>query len=160
VDASDTFGSSMAHTMGTKKLMHEPEAPESRPIVRLNKVVLVDYGEINNYVTETLLRFMSIAKELIPEEKASMVIDYLKNIERLDDVPELVFLETEGRLAEIKDFLKEFSSLSDFVRSKCKLVIIAGRNSSEEEKLELMQHPGIIRYFKKPLDVYQFKDFI
>ncbi|MBK7573076.1 MAG: hypothetical protein IPI10_16205 [Bacteroidetes bacterium] len=74
------------------------------------------------------------------------------NTKRLSDVPELIFLNLEMTGLKNFDFLNEFASLSDFIRNKCKIVIVTA-----QPILEIVSNTSIVRYLQKPLDVFQLQ---
>lgn len=131
----------------------------SRPEPRFNSVVLIDDNDVDLYVNETIIKVISLSKEVKKEPNPSNFINQLNDAERLSEVPELVFLDLNMKGMNGFEFLEEFSHLSDFVRNKCKIIIVTSSESSADKNHALM-NSSVIRYFIKPLDVYQLKDFM
>lgn len=153
--------------MKAKKIFPNPPFTAVLPKPKFNRVMLVDDNETELFITETILKAISIAREIRLEEDPVSVLNYLQNIERLSEVPELIFLNINMRRMNGFDFLTEFNKLSDFVKNKCKIVAISDIHNNEPEKVmdadvkyRVMLNPGVVRFLVRPLDVYQLKDFI
>lgn len=87
------------------------------------------------------------------------MINFLNNVTRLSDVPELIFLNLDMPNDGGFRFLEEFNNLSDFIRSKCKIVVTTTA-LDQDTKHKVLMNPSVVRYLVKPLDVFQLKDFI
>ena len=147
-----------AHTMKHRK-MKPLESPETRPIPRFNKIIVVENNQIGHFINESVIKAVSISKEIERMPSASAMLEFLHNIQRLDEVPELIFLDLESTGCSEVEFIRQFQTMSDFVRNKCKIIIIAEK-LSQEEMLALSVCPSIIKIIIKPLDVFQLRDFI
>lgn len=87
------------------------------------------------------------------------VLEDLQKVQRLTEVPELIFLDLNMPEMNGFEFIRRFSELPDFVRSKCKIVIVTSSTDTTDKHKALM-HPSVVRFLQKPLDVYQLKDFV
>ncbi len=141
--------------MSTKKAHNYPFSDSPKTRHRFESVALIDDNTLDLFINETILKAAGIAKNVSVYSKPADFINQLINAERLSDVPELIFLNLEMTGLEKFDFLSEFSSLSDFIRSKCKIVVITA-----QPILKLVSNTSIVRYLQKPLDVFQLKEFL
>ena len=141
--------------MSTEKVHNYPFSESSKPRHRFESIVLIDDDTVDLFINETILRAAGISKNVVVLSHPQDFINQLINTERLSEVPELVFLNLQMRGLENFDFLGEFSLLSDFIRSKCKIVIITA-----QPIVKLLSNTSIVRYLQKPLDVFQLKEFL
>lgn len=141
--------------MSTKKVHTYPFSPAPAQHERFERVVLVDDDSLELFINETILKAAGIAKTVEVLSQPKDLINQLHNTERLSDVPELIFLHLEMKGLANFDFLAEFAQLSDFIRSKCKIVVI-----TSQPVLRLLSNTSIVRYLQKPLDVFQLKEFL
>lgn len=135
------------------------ESPEVAPIPRFRKAIVIDDNEVDQKITETILQACNVAEEVSIESDPHKVIHNLHNVERLTDVPELIFVNLHMKKLDNLDFLEEFESMSDFVKNKCKLIILTSLNDLNEKHRALMK-PSVVRYLIKPLDLFQLREFI
>lgn len=144
--------------MPTKKIL-SPQ--EDKPIVqpRFNQIILIDDSEIDLFINQAIIKTISLTQDIITTSEPADVLNQLTNTSLLSDVPELIFLDMDMKSMSGFTFLEEFSKLSDFVKSKCKIVITTS-SQIKEEKLKALMHPSVIRYFVKPLDVSHLRDFM
>ncbi len=141
--------------MPTKKVYNYPFSDSPSPRHRFESIALIDDNTLDLFINETILKAAGIAKNVSVHSKPADFINQLINTERLSDVPELIFLNLEMSGLENFDFMKEFSCLSDFIRSKCKIVVITA-----QPIVKLLSNTSIVRYLQKPLDVFQLKEFL
>jgi two-component SAPR family response regulator len=145
--------------MKAKKHQPEIEVREQRPLPRFGRAVIIDNEGIENQITETMLRACFVAKEISIVSDPIQFINDLHNVERLSEVPELIFVNLDLQALKKVDFIAEFQSMSDFVRSKCKIVVLSNTyNLGEKQKL--LKNACVVRYFVKPLDAFQLREFI
>lgn len=141
--------------MATKKVHNYPLSEAPKPRNRFESVALIDDDTLDLFINETILKAAGIAKNVSVHSNPAKFINQLVNTERLSDVPELVFLNLEMFGLANFDFLSEFAALSDFIRNKCKIVII-----SSQPIVKAISNTSIVRYLQKPLDVFQLKEFL
>jgi CheY-like chemotaxis protein len=139
--------------MAAKRLDPTSYPPDVKPTPRFKKVLLIDDSEVDLFINRTILRDISFAKEIHEEMNPERAMDFLKNIERLSQVPDIIFLDLNMPIMSGFEFLDEFSKLSEFVRNKCKIIVVTSSPSAMDKHRALM-FKSVIRYFTKPIDKY------
>jgi len=145
--------------MTAKKIQQIDFLPETRPIPKFDKVMLIDDSEADLFINGTILKAMFFTKSIQEEMSSEKALNYLKEITRLSDVPDVIFLDLNMPAMDGFEFLMEFNSLPDFVRNKCKIIVVTA-SPLEEDRHRAMMHPNVIRYFVKPLDAFHLREFI
>ncbi len=145
--------------MKAKKHQTTFDASDQRPVPRFNKAIVIDDNETEQGITEAILRACLVAKKVKLETDPQKVINSLHNVERLTDVPELIFVNLHMKSMKDLNFLVEFNGMSDFVKNKCKLIILTDLPDLEE-KHRVLLHPCVVRYLIKPLDAFQLREFV
>ena len=146
--------------MSTKKIQSKPSHHISgRPQPRFKKIVIINDNDVDLFINEALLNEISLSREVKREDSPFNVISELKQTDRLSDVPELIFLDLKMESKNGYSFLDEFRLLSDFVRNKCKIVVITSAEHNED-KFRILMNPSVIRLLVKPVDVFQIKEII
>jgi response regulator of citrate/malate metabolism len=143
--------------MSEKKIRSSKDRQGQSPKQQtLNKILIIDDNDVDLFINESLLKEVRLSREVKREISPANVISQLKKTEKLADVPDLIFIDLQVEGKSGLKFLDEFSSLSDFIRNKCKIIVIAGAENYDE-KSQILLNPNVIRYLVKPLDIIQLK---
>ncbi len=145
--------------MKAKKQTPSFQLQEQQPTPRFHKAIVLDENETEHQITETILRACYVAKEVKLESDPYAAIHNLHNIQRLSEVPELIFVNLHMKALENLDFIAEFEGMSDFIKNKCKLIVLTS-HSDLEEKQKILMNTCVVRYLVKPLDAFQLREFI
>lgn len=145
--------------MTAKKIQPINVLPESRPFPRFNKVLLIDDNKTDLFINETIIKSLLLSKEIMQEQSARNAIEFLKNVKKLTDAPDMIFLDLNMPGMDGFQFLTEFNRLSEFVKSKCKIIVVTS-SASKDDKHQALMNKNVVRYITKPLDVYHLRDFI
>ena len=131
----------------------------SRPTPRFNRVFIIDDSEIDLEVEKIIIKGINLAKRIDLRTKAEDVINELSNIKRLDEVPELIFLDLKMPGMDGLEFLQAFNELPEFVRQKCNIVVVTSSNDQKTIDMTYM-NPSVIDYVVKPLDAENARKFL
>ena len=146
--------------MSIKKIQSKPSHQLSggtQP--RFKRIVIINENDLDLFINEALFHEFSLSNEVKYELNPANLINELKKADRLSEIPELIFLDLKMENIEGFSFLDEFKNLSDFVRNKCKIIIVTSQEHNED-KFRILMNPSVIRLLIKPIDVFQIKDII
>ena len=125
--------------------------PSNAPAKRYHRVIVIDDNDLDLNIVSTLIGNVNLAKQIDKRSKAEEVIKELSNIIRLDEVPDLIFLDLNMPEMNGFDFLVAFNSLPEFIKNKCKIVIVTSADSIEDSR-KVSIYPNVIKYMRKPVD--------
>jgi CheY-like chemotaxis protein len=145
--------------MTAKKIEPIDFLPDFRPQPRFDKVLLIDDSKTDLFINQTILRSLLFAKEIQQETDPKRALEFLRNVDKLSDIPDLLFLDLNMPEMNGFEFLAEFNQLPEFVRNKCKIVVITS-SSNKDQRNKALMNKNVIRYIVKPLDAFHLRDFM
>lgn len=132
--------------------------PSLRQSPRFDLVMIVEDDQQDLFINSVLIRQSKSARELITESNPANVIEYLKTA-IYTAIPDLILLNIELMNKDGYNLMLHFSQLPEMVRQKTKIVIVSAKYQKEERMMSLL-NPYVVGYMIKPIDIYQFRDYI
>ena len=128
-------------------------------IPRYSRIIIIDDSEIDLEVEKIIMKGINLARTIDLRTKGQEVIQELSNIRRLDEVPELIFLDLNMPGMNGIEFLNAFNFLPEFVKQKCSIVIVTSTNVQRTVDMTYT-NPSVIDYVVKPLDAEYARKFL
>jgi CheY-like chemotaxis protein len=117
----------------------------------LNCVLLVDDDQVNNFLTERLIKKLGITNKVKTSLNGEEALLYLaKSCCSFDEgYPEVIFLDNNMPEMNGIEFMESFNQINFNSNSKVKIIVLtASENPKDREKLEGL---GVQAYLTKPL---------
>ncbi len=127
---------------------------------KLNKILLIDDSESDNFVHKRLLKKENIAEEIVVKYSGEDALEYLSTL--VDSVypkPDLIFLDINMPGMNGWEFLDHYRELG--IEKKGGIVItMLTTSSSEEDRQKASQNALINRFENKPLTKDRLYDIL
>ena len=118
----------------------------------LNKAMIIDDDELNNYICSKIITYTGFAKDTIDFTHADQALAHLIKIinENPDDLPEIIFLDIDMPGIDGWAFLKEYEKLDKIYKDKIYLSILT-TSVFESDRNKAEEYTDIDSYLCKPL---------
>jgi len=126
-------------------------------------VMLIDDNEIDNLINQKMVEAAGLSKYIYTHTGAKSAIEFLKNIEQLENnvvesvLPDIIFLDIDMPLMDGFQFLEEFNKLKDTTRAKCKIVMLTS-SINPQDVSKSKKYESVKKYLNKPLSQESLKE--
>jgi CRISPR-associated protein Cas8b1/Cst1 subtype I-B len=117
---------------------------------RYRKVLLIDDNEIDNFINERMITSSGFSTEVTVKNSADAALDFLKSLNSKEEYPEIIFLDLNMPVKDGFEFLIEYETISDDIKTYSKIVVLSSSISPEDiNKASTNTH--VFKYVNKPL---------
>ncbi len=118
---------------------------------RFKKALLIDDNDIDNFINKKLLVKTRFALDIVEKKSASSALDYLRSAKEMkEELPDIIFLDIMMPVMDGFDFLDEFDTLSDEIKTHSKIIMLSSTESFKDLN-RANSNKYVHKFLNKPL---------
>jgi CheY-like chemotaxis protein len=117
---------------------------------RYRKVLLIDDNEIDNFINERMITSSGFSAEVTVKNSADAALDFLKSLTNKEEYPEIIFLDLNMPVKDGFDFLIEYETITEEIKTFSKIVVLSSSISPEDIN-RASTNTHVFKYVNKPL---------
>lgn len=120
----------------------------SKPI---DLVMLVDDNDTDNFISKRIIEITKFANRVEVKNSGKSALDYLReNQDKVEELPNLIFLDINMPIVDGFVFLYEFEKFNDSIKDKCKVIILSSSDNKRDID-KIVNNNHVIKFITKPL---------
>ena len=117
----------------------------------IDLVMLVDDNDTDNFISKRIIEITKFASRVEVKSSGKHALDYLReNQNIIDNLPNVIFLDINMPIVDGFVFLYEFEKFNEFVRNKCKVIILSSSDNKRDID-KIVNNNHVIKFITKPL---------
>jgi CheY-like chemotaxis protein len=113
-------------------------------------VMLVDDSGIDNFVNKTMIK-QNLTDHIVIKDTVKDALNYLRmESDKIQNIPDLIFLDINLPALSGFDFLKEYENLSESIKNKSKIIVLSSSDKPEDIE-QMMSNKYVKDYLIKPM---------
>lgn len=117
----------------------------------IDRVMLVDDNDTDNFISKRIIEITGFAEEVEVKNSGKSALEYLEeNKDDVNGLPEIIFLDINMPIVDGFVFLYEFEKFNEYVKSKCKVIILSSSDNKRDID-KIINNDHVIKFITKPL---------
>jgi len=117
----------------------------------IDLVMLVDDNDTDNFISKRIIEITKFAQRVEVKNSGKSALDYLReNQDKVEDLPNLIFLDINMPIVDGFVFLYEFEKFNETIKDKCKVIILSSSDNKRDID-KIVNNNHVIKFITKPL---------
>ncbi|MEP2773397.1 MAG: response regulator [Fulvivirga sp.] len=113
--------------------------------------MLVDDNDTDNFISKRIIEITKFAQRVEVKNSGKSALDYLReNQDKIEDLPNLIFLDINMPIVDGFVFLYEFEKFNETIKDKCKVIILSSSDNKRDID-KIVNNNHVIKFITKPL---------
>lgn len=114
-------------------------------------VLLVDDNDTDNFISKRIIEITGFAGRVEVCNSGKSALDYLRNnLNNLENIPNLIFLDINMPVVDGFVFLYEFDKFPEAVKNKVRIAILSSSDNKRDID-KIVNNDHVINFITKPL---------
>ena len=117
----------------------------------IERVMLVDDNDTDNFISRRIIEITKFAKDVIVKNSGKGALDYLREFKDSEsDLPDIIFLDINMPIVDGFVFLYEYEKFGSLVKDKCRVIILSSSDNKRDID-KIVNNDYVIKFVTKPL---------
>ena len=126
----------------------------------IDLVMLVDDNDTDNFISKRIIEITKFAGRVEVKSSGKNALDYLReNQTKIENLPNIIFLDINMPIVDGFVFLYEFEKFNEFVKNKCKVIILSSSDNKRDID-KIVNNNHVIKFITKPLTEVALEEII
>jgi CheY-like chemotaxis protein len=124
----------------------------------IEMVMLVDDNDTDNFISRRIIEITGFSNNVVIKNSGKSALEYLEeNKDRIDHLPDFIFLDINMPIVDGFVFLYEFENFPETVKDRCKIIILSSSDNKKDID-KIVNNDYVIRFITKPLSEKALKE--
>ncbi len=114
-------------------------------------VLIIDDSNVEIFIAQHIIKKKKISEKISTFTTIEESLTYLKSIDKLEDFPDLIFLDINMPVLNGFDFLESFLEFPNTFQEQCEIIMLTS-SDDPKDKVRAMNYSVVKDYFIKPLN--------
>lgn len=122
-------------------------------------IAVVDDDSVYQFTASRTLRATNMAHEILQFQNGKEALNFLKDEKRIQQLPDIIFLDINMPISDGWSFLDEFHTLKESLGKEIRIYMVSS-SIDPRDLNRAMKIPEVTDYMEKPISMSKFSELL